>query len=144
MSENRVFVDTNILLYAIDAAAGSRQSIADASMHELWESGRGIISTQVLQEFYAVATRKIPKTLSIQEARGIVRDLIEWEVVVNNSESVLRAIDLQERYGYSFWDCLIIDAAIQSAADLLLSEDLPHGLEIGGVQFVNPFIPSDK
>ncbi len=69
MSENRVFVDTNIIVYAMDSAAGSRQEVADARLVELWESGKGVISTQVLQEFYSVATSKLSEPLTADGIR---------------------------------------------------------------------------
>jgi predicted nucleic acid-binding protein len=142
MSANRVFLDTNVLVYAHDNSAGIKQIKARGQIYELWASGRAILSTQVLQEFYAVATSKITQNLTREEARMATESMLKWQVVVNDGASILRAIDLQKRLGYSFWDCLIIDAAIQGGADILLSEDLTQGLEISGVKIVNPFLDS--
>jgi len=98
-----------------------------------------VISTQVLQEFFVNVTQKIPKTLDKRLAKDIVSDLLKWDVVVNDGESIIEAIEILSRYGYSFWDSLIIEAAIRSGAVVLLSEDLTHGQIINGLTIKNPF-----
>ncbi len=140
MNANRVFVDTNIIVYSVDAVDEPRHSIAVERMRELWKSENGVLSTQVLQEFFVVSTTKIPRPLSQEDARRFVYRLSAWDVVVNNSDSILRAIDIQAEHGYSFWDCLILDAAIQGGAQVLLTEDFTHDRMINGVRVVNPFI----
>jgi predicted nucleic acid-binding protein len=105
----------------------------------LWRSGTGILSTQVLQEFYVNVTRKIPKPLAIELAQQIVADLLKWDLVVNGGNSILDAIDIQKRYNYSFWDAMIISAAVAGGADTLLSEDLTDGQVIDNVTISNPF-----
>jgi predicted nucleic acid-binding protein len=139
MKESRVFLDTSILVYAHDISAGARHDIAKDKVVELWESGLGVLSTQVLQEFYVVVTSKTAKPMSPDEARDIIAVLLKWEVIVNDGYSILRAIDLQQRYGYSFWDCMIIGAAIEGRADILLSGDLDHGETISGLKIIDPF-----
>jgi len=139
MRETRVFLDTNVLVYAHDITAGEKHEIARDKLIELWESGSGLLSTQVLQEFYVVVTGKIPNPVSAGEAEEIISALLNWELIINDGDSILRAIGLQKRIGYSFWDCLIIDAAIEGRADALLSEDLTHGQTIKGVKIINPF-----
>ncbi|OFW56407.1 MAG: hypothetical protein A2W01_06295 [Candidatus Solincola sediminis] len=114
--------------------------MAKEKLSELWDSQSGVLSTQVLQEFYVIVTRKIPKPLSNSKSRDIIESLLGWEVINNDVSSILRSIDLQDRYRYSFWDCLIIDAALKSEADILLSEDLKHGQAIGGLRILNPFM----
>ena len=108
-------------------------------MTGLWSSGTGILSTQVLQEFYVNVTRKIPRPLAIESARQIVADLLKWDLVVNSGNSILDAIDIQERYNFSFWDAMIISAAVAGGADTLLSEDLTDGQVIDNVTISNPF-----
>ena len=139
MSEDKTFLDTNIVIYAYDASAGLKHEIARQIMTELWTSGNGILSTQVLQEFYVNVTRKIPKPLDTDLARQIVADLLKWDVVVNGGDSILDAIDIQKRHNFSFWDAMIISSAVTGGAVTLLSEDLTDGQIIGGVAIRNPF-----
>jgi predicted nucleic acid-binding protein len=139
MTGDKVFLDTNIIIYAYDASAGEKHHIAKKIFAELWDSGLGVVSTQVLQEFFVTITHKIPKTLDKRLAKDIVSDLLKWDVVVNDGESIIEAIEILLRYGYSFWDSLIIGAAIRGGAGVLLSEDLSHGQIIHGVTIKNPF-----
>jgi len=139
MSGDKTFLDTNIVIYAYDASAGIKHEIARQIMTGLWSSGTGILSTQVLQEFYVNVTRKIPRPLAIESARQIVADLLKWDLVVNSGNSILDAIDIQERYNFSFWDAMIISAAVAGGADTLLSEDLTDGQVIDNVTISNPF-----
>ncbi len=139
MIGDKVFLDTNIIVYAYDVSAAEKHEIAKKIVLDLWDSGLGVISTQVLQEFFVTITKKIPNPVDKRVARDIVSDLLKWEVVVNEGESVLEAADILLQYGYSFWDSLIIAAAIRSGADALLSEDLTHGQTIHGVTIKNPF-----
>ncbi len=140
MIEGRMFLDTNILVYAHDTSAGKKYEIASKILLDLWDSGQGVISTQVLQEFFLSITRKIPKPVKVEIARDIVEDLLKWDVVVNDGDSILAAIDIHNRYRYSFWDALIIQGAIQAGADQILSEDLSHGHSVYGVRIINPFL----
>jgi predicted nucleic acid-binding protein len=139
MSGAKTFLDTNIVIYAYDASAGLKHEIARQIMTDLWTSGNGILSTQVLQEFYVNLTRKIPKPLDLDLARQIVADLLKWDVVVNGGDSILDAIDIQKRHNFSFWDAMIISSAVTGGAVTLLSEDLTDGQIIGGVAIRNPF-----
>ncbi|MFH1626220.1 MAG: PIN domain-containing protein [Pseudomonadota bacterium] len=139
MAGDKVFLDTNIIVYAYDVSAGEKHKTAKKVFVDLWDSGLGIISTQVLQEFFVNVTQKIPKPLDKILARDIVSDLSKWDVVINDGESILGAVDILLRYGYSFWDSLIIEAAIRSGVGILFSEDLSHGQIIDGVTIENPF-----
>lgn len=136
---DKVFVDTNILLYVYDRAAGNKREIASELVRQLWHDGTGALSTQVLQEFYVNVTRKIPRPVSPAEARTIISRYLVWHMEVNTGESLVRASEIEERHRLSFWDALIITAAAQSGAATLLSEDLNHGQVIEGVKIVNPF-----
>lgn len=135
----RTFLDTNIIIYAYDTSAGDKHQKARDLLTGLWESGLGIVSTQVLQEFHVTVTRKIPKPLDLATAREIIADFLTWDVVVNDGDAILRAIDVQEKHGFSFWDSMVIAAAITGGAALLLTEDLTDGQKIGGVEIRNPF-----
>ena len=139
MTEDKVFLDTNIIIYAYDLTAGEKHKIAKKIVLDLWNSGLGIISTQVLQEFFVIATQKIPKPLDIKIAKEIMRDLLKWNVVANDGESILEAVNILLRYHYSFWDSMIIEAAVKSGAGMLLTEDLSDGQIISGVTIKNPF-----
>ncbi|RLD96489.1 MAG: PIN domain nuclease [Aquificota bacterium] len=90
-------------------------------------------------EFYVVVTRKIPKPLEPGRAREIVESLLYWDMVVNDPEAVLEAIDLSEKHRLSFWDALVVQAAVVAGAEVLFSEDLNPGQVIEGVRVENPF-----
>ena len=137
---DKCFVDTNILVYTQDLAAGEKCLRAQALTRELWESHTGVISTQVLQELYIALRRKLKSPLSAFQAEEILHDYFEWEIVINNRESVVRAIDIESRYGISFWDALMLQAAEKAGAKTVYSEDLSHRGTYAGVLVVNPFL----
>jgi predicted nucleic acid-binding protein len=137
---DKVFVDSNILIYAYDIDETRKHTIAANIVRELWDTEKGIISTQVLQEFYVTVTQKIPSPLSPTTARGIIRTYGVWHVEINDLETVLFASELQERYTISFWDGMIVAAAYRGGANTLLTEDLNHGQLIEGMEIRNPFI----
>ncbi|MEE8329514.1 MAG: PIN domain-containing protein [Thermodesulfovibrionia bacterium] len=139
MREDKVFLDTNIIIYAYDLSAGEKHEIARNIVVSLWDSGLGVVSTQVLQEFFVSVTQKIPKPIDVKLTKNIVNDLLRWDVIVNDGDCILGAIDMHLRYKYSFWDSLIIAAAIQGGTTLLFSEDLSDGQIINGVEIKNPF-----
>jgi predicted nucleic acid-binding protein len=144
MPEGRIFVDTNILIYAYDKSAADKRDIARCRVRELWESGQGVLSTQVLQEFFVTATRKIEKPLPIPLAKGIVTDLLHWHVIVNDGEDILNGISLHMKHSLRFWDAMIVQAAIKGKCTTLLSEDLAHDQTIAGVTIRNPFREADS
>jgi predicted nucleic acid-binding protein len=133
------FVDTNVLAYAYDRSETDKQPVAKAYLRKLWRDRTGTLSTQVLQEFYVVATRKLPAPMRRTTARRIVTLYAEWPVVQGDVPLVLAASALEERHTLSFWDALIIESARRSGAAQLLTEDLQHGREIGGIMIENPF-----
>jgi len=139
MSEDKIFIDTNIMIYAYDVSAVEKHQIASHILSDLWNSGLGVLSTQVLQEFFVNIVQKIQKPIDKKLAKEIVRDFLRWQVVVNNGDSILDAIDIYDKYRYSFWDSMIIEAAIKGGAVFLMSEDLQHGQVISGVTIRNPF-----
>jgi predicted nucleic acid-binding protein len=137
---DKAFVDTNILIYAYDVDAGAKHATAADVLRRLWHDGYGVLSTQVLQEFYVNATAKIPKPITPGEARAVISRYLAWPVEANTADAVIRASEIQERHRLSFWDALIIVAAVKAGAVTLLSEDLNHGQVIEGVKIVNPFL----
>ena len=139
MKEDKIFLDTNILVYAYDVSSGKKHDIAKNIVADLWNLRAGVLSIQVLQEFFITVTKKIPKPLDIKTARDIIRDFLLWEVADNDGELMLAAMDVQMKYQYAFWDSLIIAAAIKSGASILLTEDLNNGQIIEDVVIKNPF-----
>jgi predicted nucleic acid-binding protein len=136
----KFFVDTNILIYAHDLDSGMKHDAAVALLRQLWESETGVLSTQVIQEFYVNVTRKIPHPLSPVLARGLIENYFAWPVIINGTETIRRASEIEERYRLSFWDALIIAAAVKGRADQIFTEDLKAGETIEGIQIVNPFL----
>lgn len=136
----RCFVDTNILVYAHDRGSGVRHDQAKDLVECLWRERSGLLSTQVVQEFYVNVRRRAKNPLSANEARRLVEDYLSWEVVVNDGDAILGALDIERRFTLSFWDALIVQAANVANAETLYSEDLNHGQTYGMVEVVNPFL----
>jgi predicted nucleic acid-binding protein len=139
MSGERVFVDTNIIVYAYDRDAGRKHEIARDLMIGLWSAAGGVLSTQILQEFYVTVTRKIASPLTREAAREIIKDYLTWDVVSNDGDAVLEAIDIETGENISFWDALVIAAAKRGGAKVILSEDLSEGRKFGDIVVRNPF-----
>jgi predicted nucleic acid-binding protein len=133
------FVDTNVLVYAHDLSETHRRPIAQATLDDLWRTRTGTVSTQVLSEFYVVATRKFDPPMSRRAARQVVGAYTAWPVVQIDAALILAASTLEERHTLSFWDALIIEAAARSGATRLLSEDLRTSRRIRGLTIENPF-----
>ena len=137
---DKAFIDTNILVYAHDRGSGRRHEAARSLVEELWRDRNGVLSTQVLQEFYVSVRRKASRPMPASEARRLLRDYLAWEVVVNDGASILDAVELERRYKISFWDALIVQAAAASRTSVLYSEDLSHESRYSGVTVLNPFV----
>jgi predicted nucleic acid-binding protein len=135
---DRFFVDTNILMYAHDKAAGAKHERAKALVEELWRNRTGVVSTQVLQELSVNLRKKAGRPLDAKSTREIITDYLTWHVVVNGGESILEALDLEARFQISFWDALVVQAAHTSGAEVLYSEDLSDGQTYGAVRVINP------
>jgi predicted nucleic acid-binding protein len=133
------FVDTNVLIYAHDTSAGDKRSRARDLIADLWESGLGALSVQVLQEFYVNVTEKVAKPLPHEVASQIVSDLSVWQVHRPGVEQVLDAIRLQQRYQITFWDAMIVVSAIELGCTTLWSEDLNRGQMYGPVKVAAPY-----
>lgn len=132
-----VFVDTNVLLYALDELDPLKQTAAKRWRDELWKTGQGRVSFQVLQECYAQLLRMWPHKRP--EAQAEVRDLLAWNPVAVDAAILERSWRLQEEYQLSFWDALIVSAAKAASCAYLLTEDLQAGQRLDGVVVVNPF-----
>jgi len=136
----KVFVDTNILVYAHDISAGAKHERARDLVASLWQDETGCLSLQVMQEFYVSITQKVAHPIDPSNAQKIIRDLSYWRVHEPKVDDVLAAIELQQRYRLSFWDAMILQNAVQLECNLIWSEDLNPGQVYAGVALVNPFL----
>jgi predicted nucleic acid-binding protein len=134
------FVDTNILIYAHDLDAGVKREQAMAKLRELWDSGTGRLSVQVLQEFYVNVTQKLTTPVARSTAREVIKTYGIWVHHATTVETVTRATELAELARISFWDALIVASAEEVDAEELLSEDLNDGQAIAGIKIVNPLV----
>jgi predicted nucleic acid-binding protein len=133
----RSFFDTNILVYADDKAAPAKQRRSIDLIAEHRRARSGVVSLQILQEYFVTVTRKLHVESSI--ARRKVELLAEFYVAVPDVPDILAAIDLHRLHDLSFWDALVIRSAKQSGCTVLFSEDMQHTRAIDGLQIVNPF-----
>lgn len=133
------FVDAHILVYALDASAAKKQAVAARLLKSLWESGGGCLSVQVLQEFFVTVTRKVARPLSTDEAADRVREFAAWRVFAPTAGDVLAAIALHQVAHINFWDAMIVQAAAESACDVLWTEELNAHQILRGVRIRNPF-----
>jgi predicted nucleic acid-binding protein len=133
----RSFFDTNILVYADDKAAPAKQRRAIDLVAEHRRARTGVVSLQVLQEYFVTVTRKLHVDASI--ARRKVELLAEFDVSAPEVTDILAAIDLHRLHGLSFWDALVLRAARQAGCSVIFSEDMQDEREIDGLQIVNPF-----
>jgi predicted nucleic acid-binding protein len=136
----KVFVDSNVLVYAHDADSGDKQRIAANAIAEILGARSGVLSIQVLQEFYSTVTRKLRSAVTRDVARELLRGYSTWTIQPLTAEDVVAASFLEERHQLSFWDALIFQTALLAGAKKLLSEDFQHGRSIGGLTVANPFI----
>ena len=139
MTAELTFLDTNILLYAHDRTAGRKQEVARSLVADLWGSRTGVLGTQVLQEFYVKATRKLPRPLSAPRARSVIDRYASWVVHRIEPADILEASVLEKRHRLTFWDSLIVISAARAGAGVLTTEDLQHGRSLAGVTVIDPF-----
>lgn len=132
------FIDTNVLVYAHDVSAGAKRTAARRLIDRLIEERTGLLSTQVLMEFYVTVTGKLAKRVSSASARAVVEDFSSWRVFTPVVEDVGAAAALAERYAISFWDAMIVRAAQALGATVIWSEDL-NAQEYAGIPLRNPF-----
>lgn len=133
------FVDNNILVYQFDESDPEKQRRASDVMRLLWETRSGQLSHQVLQEFYVTVTQKLNPALSRDQAREEIRDLHAWQPIRPSQALLEDAWQIEDRFGLSWWDSLIIASARAADCVILLTEDLQDGLDIDGLRVVNPF-----
>lgn len=136
----RSFFDTNILVYMFDRDTPAKRTLARALFQGETLAGRSIVSTQVLQEFYVTVTRKLARPLDEQAAAEIVTGLATLPVIANDAALVLKAIARSRCMRLSFWDAMIIEAALFGGAKTLFTEDMQHDQMIDGMRLHNPFM----
>jgi predicted nucleic acid-binding protein len=137
--KERSFLDTNVLVYTDDADAPAKQAAGLSLLRAGWQTGNAVLSTQVLQEYFAAVTHKLGVDAAV--ARRKVELFGRLEVLSIRHDDVLRAIDLHRLHGFSIWDALIVTMALKSQCRVLYSEDLQAGRIIEGLRIVNPFAP---
>lgn len=136
----RYFLDTNIFVYAFDHSAPAKAEKARMLIRDALSTGLGVISYQVAQEFFNVALRHFPQKMTLEEAGQFLAITLRPLLAVHSSPALFaEALHLQARYKFSWFDALIVTAAIESQCELLYSEDLQHGQKIGGMRIQNPF-----
>ncbi|MDQ3679747.1 MAG: PIN domain-containing protein [Actinomycetota bacterium] len=128
-----------MLVYAYDADGGAKHQSARSHLQDLWQGESGLMSTQVLQEFYVTVTRKLSRPLTRRTAREVIATYRAWPVHRPDVDDIVAASGLEERHQLSFWDALIIVSARRSGAHSLLTEDLQDGQRFDGLEVVSPF-----
>jgi predicted nucleic acid-binding protein len=133
------FMDSNVLVYLFDQDTPRKKAAAQRLLHAEGAAGNILLSTQVLQEFYVTVTRKLARPLKPDTAFEVVNQLAALPLVVIDPPLILSAIRRSQQDSISFWDSLIIDAALKGGAERLCSEDLQHGRIVNGMRIENPF-----
>ncbi len=136
---DRSFLDTNVLVYLFDADAPAKQARAREILAQDSRGSYLVLSTQVLQEFYVTATRKLAVPLPPEVALEAVKRFAQLHVVYVDTQMVFGAIALSQSHTVSMWDGLILQAAIDSGCSRLLTEDLHDGWDLHGLKVENPF-----
>ena len=139
--KDKAFLDTNIFVYSVDSSPGQKKKreIARELVRQHLKEASGVISIQVLQEFYQVSTHKIQTPLQTETALEYLHYISVLETVHADFGLILRAIDLHRKYKISFWDALIVEAARTAGCSNLFSEGFQDGFQIGDVTVKNPF-----
>ena len=139
--KDKVFLDTNIFIYSIDASPrqAKKRDVAQQIVKEHIRNDSGVISIQVLQEFYQVATRKIQVPLSTEETLEYLHYVAILETVLPDFDMVVAAIRLHQKHSLSFWDAMILQAASTAGCSQVLSEDLQDGFRLDNLTVKNPF-----
>ena len=143
VQQGKIFLDSNILVYFVDEHDSKKQKIAEKLIKNSVEMKTGVLSTQSLQEFYSVVTRK--SLCSKEQAKTIVEKFRNTLPITQISVShILKAIDISIQTQFSFWDSLIVSAAHSSGCVIVYSEDMNHNQLVNGVKIINPFINSAR
>jgi predicted nucleic acid-binding protein len=135
----KTFFDTNILVYTLDTRNPAHQNRATERFSQALSQGRVVVSTQVLHEFVSAMTRKLKPVLTLAQASERITPLLRFEIVGSSAGSVQAALALAQDHKISWWDALILEAAIRADTDVLVSEDGQHGRRFGKLVVENPF-----
>lgn len=135
---DKTFVDTNVLIYAYDVDANAKHELAKNALRELWNDRTGVLSMQVLQEFYVNATRKISQPLPRRVARSVVAAYSGWCMETTPAE-IAAAFHIEDECRINFWDALIVASAAKAGTVRILSENLNARQAIAGIRIENPF-----
>jgi predicted nucleic acid-binding protein len=134
------FLDTNILIYAVDGSAGVKHGAALELVRRLQEKKQICISVQVMSEFHVNVTQKLSQPLTLEQALDLLKDFSHWKVYAPSAKDVFAAGEIQRLHRFSFWDAMIIQSALECGCGKLYSEDLAHGQVIEGLMVINPFV----
>lgn len=137
---DRVFLDTNVLVYVFDHDTPVKRERAKRILEGATPGEVLVTSTQVLQEFYVTVTRKLKRPVPDADALAAVRGFSQLSMVQIDSPMIHGAIEFSQQKRISFWDALIVQAALEAGCDRLLTEDLHTGCEIGRLRIENPFV----
>ena len=143
--QRRVFVDTNVLIYAEDGRDEAKQQRAREWLAKLWQLRCGVLSVQVFNEFYVNVTGKLRPPLGVQDAKTVIRRFSGWQLAPQDMATIESAWAIEARYQVSHWDGLVLAAAQHAGCSIILSEDMQHVQKVGALTVLNPFLtsPSD-
>ncbi len=136
----RLFIDTNILIYALDPADPIKRAVSADLLRRTINNHSLALSPQSLNETYRVLTQR-RRLMPVEEARAYVRLLAPWAIAPLDAAVTQRAWSVQDTAGLSWWDSLLIASALESGCRLFVSEDIAKGVEIDGLRIANPFMP---
>lgn len=137
----RVFVDTNVLIYALDPADPWKRTVSADLLKQTISSRSFTLSPQSLNEAYRVLTQR-RRLMPGDEARTYIRMLAPWATAPLDAQTTLKAFEVEDETGYSWWDSLMLAAALRAGCRLFVSEDLADGREVSGLRIANPFTPA--
>ncbi|MBI3606254.1 MAG: PIN domain-containing protein [Nitrospirae bacterium] len=138
--KNKIFLDANILVYCFDSSDRVKKEKATQILENLWETSNGVLSLQVLNEFFVTVTAKLPEKMDFNSAKAAILDLFSWNIYMEDRSSLEKTLEIVQKYHLSFWDANIISSAILSQCHKIYSEDLRHDQVIEGVQIINPLL----
>ena len=136
----KFFYDTNILVYMSDTRDAAKQRRATQHFEQSFRTSQVVLSTQVLHELINVITRKIKPNLSLEQITERLQGFFQLELISSDAMSIQAALRLMQKYQTSWWDALILEAALRADADVLVSEDFSHGQRFGKLVVENPFL----
>jgi len=138
---DRFFLDTNIFVYSFDRSAVAKSRKATQLIRKAFAAQKGVISYQVVQEFFNVALRRFAVPMRVADAEQYLGSVFRPLLSIHSSQALYaEALRIHATAGFQWYDSLIVGAAIQAKCDVLYTEDLQHGLRFGGLQIVNPFL----